>query len=99
MALITVSTNKLEEGAQTIESKRKALEQEITALKSSAARYLSYWEGESKNAFVKSVNDNANLLTTFTNNTQKFADALRTGATNYESGEKKAIEIAMNKGQ
>lgn len=99
MALITVSTNKLSEGENQIRNIKKQLDNEITALKSSAARYLSYWEGEAKNAFVKSVNDNANLLSTFSNNTEKFADALRTGGTNYESGEKEAIRIASNKGQ
>ena len=99
MALIKVNTGKLEEGAQKIEQLKKELETEIAALKSNAVRLFSYWEGESKQAFVNSVNQNANLLTTFANNTQNFADALRTASSTHAEKEGKAIQIFTNKGQ
>ena len=99
MAQFEVSTSKLTQEAQHLRDLKRKFKIQIDNAKKIAVTYLNMWDGEAKQAFVNSVNQNTTLLTNFTNNTQKFADALRTGATNYESGEKKAIEIAMNKGQ
>jgi WXG100 family type VII secretion target len=97
MALIKVTSSKLSEKAAEIERIKRELEQEITAMKSNANRFLNMWDGEAKQAFVNSVNQNTTLLQNFTNNTQKFADALKTGASSYEGGENKAKQIASSK--
>lgn len=97
MAIIRVTTSKLTEQAGQIEQIKRELEQEITVMKSAANRYFHSWDGEAKQAFVNSVNQNTTLLVNFTNNTQKFADALKSGAGSYESGEGRAIQIASEK--
>ena len=99
MAQFEVSTAKLTEEANQLRNLKKQLEQECANMKSIAASYLNMWEGEAKQAFVNSANKNINLLNAFTNNMEKFAQALEQGASTYDAGEKEAVRIANVKGQ
>jgi WXG100 family type VII secretion target len=97
MAIIHVTTSKLAAEAQNIERYKKELDKQIQEFESAANRYLSYWEGPAKDAFVKAVQKHANLLHTFSNNTLKFANALKQSGSTYENAETKAIRIAGDK--
>ena len=97
--LFEVKTGSLTEAAGTINKAKTDLEGKITEMRSMSSRLLNMWEGESKNAFVKSVNDNMNLLSNFAKNLENFKKALDNGATRYADGEKEATRIMSNKGQ
>jgi WXG100 family type VII secretion target len=97
MAVIQVTTSKLSAEAQNIQNYKKELDKQIQEFESAASRYLSYWEGPAKDAFVKAVQKHANLLRTFSNNTLSFAKALQQSGTEYENAETKAIRIAGDK--
>ena len=99
MAEYQVATQSLTEGAQTITNAKRDLEQRVTEMRSISSRLLNMWEGEAKNAFVNSVNNNMNLLNGFNNNLQHFIKALTEGAATYEKGEKEVTRIVSNKGQ
>ncbi|MBQ9349130.1 MAG: WXG100 family type VII secretion target [Oscillibacter sp.] len=99
MAQFQVSTGKLSEEAAHLRRLKAALEQEIAKMRSGATSYLNMWEGEAKQAFVASVQKNMNLLTAFTNNMDKFADALTQSQQIYEQSENRNKQIAINKGQ
>lgn len=99
MAQFEVSTAKLTEEANRLRTLKQQLEQEQGNMKSIATSYLNMWEGEAKQAFVNSANNNINLLSAFTNNMEKFSQALQQGASSYETGEKEAVRIASQKGQ
>ena len=99
MAQFQVSTAKLTEEAAHLSTLNSALEQKFQELTSISNQYLNMWEGEAKQAFVNSVVQNRNLLSAFTNNMNKFVDALNQGASAYEKGEQESTRIAANKGQ
>ena len=99
MAQFQVSTGKLSEEAAHLRRLKAALEQEIAKMRSGATSYLNMWEGEAKQAFVASVQKNMNLLTAFTNNMEKFANALTSNQATYEQAENRNKNIANTKGQ
>ena len=99
MAQFEVATSALEQEAAGLRNLKSQLEQEIMGMRSISNQFLNMWEGEAKQAFVNSVNQNTNLLNAFTNNMEKFAQALAEGASTYETGEKEAMRIANVKGQ
>lgn len=99
MAHFGVTTGKLEEESAQLLTLKRQLEQECATMKSIATSYLSMWDGEAKQAFVNSANQNINLISAFTNNVQKFSDALKQSAASYETGENQAKRIASQKGQ
>jgi len=99
MAQFEVSTGKLADEAAALNNLKNQLEQKITQMTSISARYLNMWEGESKQAFNASVVKNMNLLRAFTNNMQKFSQALTQGGSTYEKAEREATSIASRKGQ
>jgi len=99
MAQFEVNTGSLNEEAAALNRLKAQLQQEIMGMRSISARYLNMWEGESKQQFVASVNQNMNLLNAFLNLIGKFASTLNQGASSYESGENKAKGIVSRKGQ
>lgn len=99
MAEFQVATASLTESAATINSAKSDLANKITEMRSMSSRLLNMWEGEAKNAFVTSVNQNMNLLTNFANNLEKFRDALTQGASTYEQSEQRVTQIVSQKGQ
>lgn len=94
---LTVQTGALTDEAAQLESLKNELQNEITAMRSISASFLNMWEGESKQAFVNSVNQNMNLLNAFLNNIQKYSAALKEISTMYESAEKAAVQRATEK--
>lgn len=99
MAQFQVSTGKLSEEAAHLRRLKADLEQEIAKMRSGATSYLNMWEGEAKQAFVASVQKNMNLLQAFTNNMEKFANALTSNQATYEQAENRNKNIANSKGQ
>ena len=99
MAQFEVSTSRLSDEAAQLDILKSQLEQKIMQMTSISARYLNMWEGESKQVFNDSVIKNMNLLRAFTNNMQKFSQALRQGGSTYEGAEQEAKRIAGQKGQ
>lgn len=99
MAQFQVSTVKLSEEAAHLKKLKAALETEISKMRSGAKSWLDMWEGEAKQTFVASVEKNMNLLRAFTNNMEKFADALTQSGSIYETAENKNKGIAGRKGQ
>ncbi len=99
MAMTRVSTQKLKDEASALRNVKSQLQNEITAMRSYSSRYLSLWEGEAKQGFVTSVNQNMNLLNMFVNNMDKFINALNNIATDYEKAENEAKSIVGRKGQ
>ena len=99
MAQFQVSTGKLSEEAAHLRRLKADLEQEIAKMRSGATSYLNMWEGEAKQAFVASVQKNMNLLQAFTNNMEKFANALTSNQATYEQAENRNKNIANTKGQ
>ncbi|MBQ9349090.1 MAG: WXG100 family type VII secretion target [Oscillibacter sp.] len=99
MAQFQVSTGKLSEEAAHLRRLKADLEQEIAKMRSGATSYLNMWEGEAKQAFVASVQKNMNLLQAFTNNMEKFANALTSNQATYEQAENRNKNIASSKGQ
>jgi len=99
MALTRVSTQKLKDEATALTNVKNQLQNEITAMRSYSSRYLSLWEGEAKQGFTTSVNQNMNLLNMFVNNMDKFINALNNIATGYEKAENAAKNIVGRKGQ
>ena len=99
MAMTRVSTQKLKDEANALKNVKNQLQNEITAMRSYSARYLSMWDGEAKKAFTDSVTKNMNLLNLFVNNMDKFINALNNISADYEQAENKAKSIAASKGQ
>ena len=99
MAEFQVASASLTDAAQVISDSKRQLEEKVTEMRSISSRLLNMWEGEAKNAFVNSVNNNMNLLNGFNNNLQHFVKALTEGAATYEKGEKEVTRIVSNKGQ
>jgi len=99
MAQFEVSTSKLAEEAAALKTLKGQLEQEIMAMRSISARFLSGWAGESHEAFKTSVDQNMALLSQFSNTIQKFAEVLTQGGSTYEAAENEAKRIASQKGQ
>ena len=99
MAQFEVATSALEQEAAGLRNLKSQLEQEIMGMRSISNQFLNMWEGEAKQAFVNSVNQNMNLLNAFTNNMEKFANALTQGASTYVKGENDVKRIVSSKGQ
>jgi WXG100 family type VII secretion target len=97
MAIIHVTTDKLSTESDNIKKYKADLDKEIVDFENAAARYLSYWEGPAKDAFVQAVQKHAKLLHTFSDNTLKFANALEQGSSVYADAESRNIKTAGDK--
>lgn len=94
MAEIRVTPSELRNKADELERLNNQFKQEVTSMVGYEQELSGMWEGEAQKAFRKAFNDDKQKMDLFSQNIEKYVQALRADAQKYEETEQKNIGIA-----
>ena len=97
MAEIKVTPTELRNKADTLQTHNTNFRSEVDKMNGYVSQLNGMWEGEAKEAFNKAFNDDKGKMDQFAQNMEKYVQALRESASQYENAEKTATSLASQR--
>lgn len=94
MAQIRVTAAQLKNAATELRAKNVRFKSEVENMEATENSLNGMWEGEAKNAFHTAFTTDKGKMDVFSQEIEKYAQALETIAQKYEEAENQSINIA-----
>ncbi len=92
-----VTTSSLNSALSNLKTKRKSLEDKITALQTSEGKLNGKWEGDAKNEFEKAFNDDVKQMNSFVRLVIQYESSLQDIIDAYRDAETKNKSTATTR--
>lgn len=97
MAEIKVTPQELRTKADSLQSHNTNFRSEVDKMMGYVSQLNGMWEGEAKEAFNKAFDEDKGKMEQFAQNIDKYVQALRDSAEQYETAEQTATSLASQR--